>query len=976
MKRVILFISLLVSIEAVAQDKPSYFIGLPGQTSHARGNLRVDSTFLNALRDTTFTPWRLGLQVFRPADSSLYVSTSLVAASKWTKLAANTGGPVWGTITGTLSSQTDLWNVLQGKQDTITTGTTSQYIDGTLGLRNFSSEVTSITDPLYSPLAHSHSGLAPIGGSTGQILTKNSGTNYDYSWQNPSAGSGTVTNVATGLWLGGGPITSTGTIQADSAAMAAYFIRLKDSGYTYTTPTWVTNAIAAIGTPTLQQVLTSGSTLTTNHTINHPGFDLIASGGAGHGLRGNATTGYGLYGSATGSGGVGVLANASGSNSYALSAGNSATSGTNYAVQALAEGSGATTNIGGSFEAYNATNNYALIVPSGAGRVGIGTGSPDSKAILDVSSTTQGVLFPRLTTTQQNAITSPSTGLIIFNTDTAGLCEYNGSAWLKLRGSGTGGGSSLRFGVSGEDATATQDRFFNADDFIFAVDSVKAWRYTTKKTGLRYSSFGAAYNGSDWYSLYDSKELAGIGIENSSNGSNVMIEAQGAHDSSLHRINVLPDSIVFSGDDFRFKNLPNKSVAGTDSVMVADVNGKLFKVQQSAIGGGTLDATPTDGSTNGVESNGVFDALALKANIASPIFTGNPTAPTPATGNNTTSIATTEFVHNTLASTVSIQQGHPDGATITLDYEVSDIDTVNISGNRTIVIDNLPGGDTIATGVLFVIHTVASTTLTLPGYLATGDAFSGNAGDLDMLTWISRGGRLFWQITPYGTVGSQGSGGGGGGSYPASLLAYWDFEETSGDFQDNTTNNKDLVRQGSATTTTGKINSGVGLNGTSQYLTGPGTGLSGSTAFTIEGWFKVTSNANPYQVLVQKGTVAGSNFEYNIYWDNASDNLFFQISGNGTSIVSVTKSFTPDGNYHYIAARYDGAFIVLSIDDGVIAYTAATSLYSGSGALHIGADPTPGNYQDGGVDILRIWNTYRSDAEITASYNSGAGLEM
>jgi hypothetical protein len=40
----------------------------------------------------------------------------------------------------------------------------------------------------------------------------------------------------------------------------------------------------------------------------------------------------------------------------------------------------------------------------------------------------------------------------------------------------------------------------------------------------------------------------------------------------------------------------------------------------------------------------VNNSLALKANINSPIFTGNPEAPTQATGNNTTRIATTEFV--------------------------------------------------------------------------------------------------------------------------------------------------------------------------------------------------------------------------------------------------------------------------------------------------------------------------------------------
>ena len=64
------------------------------------------------------------------------------------------------------------------------------------------------------------------------------------------------------------------------------------------------------------------------------------------------------------------------------------------------------------------------------GNVGIGTNAPE--ALLDISSTTNGVLLPRMTTTQVNAISSPSTGLTVYNTTLNTLCFYNGSAWQKL----------------------------------------------------------------------------------------------------------------------------------------------------------------------------------------------------------------------------------------------------------------------------------------------------------------------------------------------------------------------------------------------------------------------------------------------------------------------------------------------------------------------------------------------------------------
>jgi len=66
-----------------------------------------------------------------------------------------------------------------------------------------------------------------------------------------------------------------------------------------------------------------------------------------------------------------------------------------------------------------------------AQNVGIGTATPNAKAVLDITSTDKGVLFPRLTTAQRNAISNPPDGLHIFNTDERCLNYYdaNNSAW-------------------------------------------------------------------------------------------------------------------------------------------------------------------------------------------------------------------------------------------------------------------------------------------------------------------------------------------------------------------------------------------------------------------------------------------------------------------------------------------------------------------------------------------------------------------
>lgn len=56
-------------------------------------------------------------------------------------------------------------------------------------------------------------------------------------------------------------------------------------------------------------------------------------------------------------------------------------------------------------------------------------GTKDSSAVLQLDSNTQGALMPRMTTTQRDAISSPATSLVIFNTTTGRFEHYNGTYW-------------------------------------------------------------------------------------------------------------------------------------------------------------------------------------------------------------------------------------------------------------------------------------------------------------------------------------------------------------------------------------------------------------------------------------------------------------------------------------------------------------------------------------------------------------------
>jgi hypothetical protein len=68
-------------------------------------------------------------------------------------------------------------------------------------------------------------------------------------------------------------------------------------------------------------------------------------------------------------------------------------------------------------------------------QVGIGTTSPASSAILELSSTSKGFLPPRMTTSEVNSISSPAEGLVVYSTTENQLCLYNGTMWRKLNDS-------------------------------------------------------------------------------------------------------------------------------------------------------------------------------------------------------------------------------------------------------------------------------------------------------------------------------------------------------------------------------------------------------------------------------------------------------------------------------------------------------------------------------------------------------------
>ncbi len=106
---------------------------------------------------------------------------------------------------------------------------------------------------------------------------------------------------------------------------------------------------------------------------------------------------------------------------------------------------------------WNGTNwilNGANFYNNGS-NIGVGTVTPNASAKLEVNSTVQGFLPPRMTTVQRDAIAAPAAGLVIFNTTTNCLNFFMGSGWNETCGTLITNGTIITLNCVGATTTGT-----------------------------------------------------------------------------------------------------------------------------------------------------------------------------------------------------------------------------------------------------------------------------------------------------------------------------------------------------------------------------------------------------------------------------------------------------------------------------------------------------------------------------------------
>ena len=204
------------------------------------------------------------------------------------------------------------------------------------------------------------------------------------------------------------------------------------------------------------------------------------------------------------------------------------------------------------------------------------------------------------------------------------------------------------------------------------------------------------------------------------------------------------------------------------------------------------------------------------------------------------------------------------------------------------------------------------------------------------------------------------------------LQAFYKLSDTS----DSSGNNNTLTNNGDVQFVSGKIGSGAEfVADNNKYLTvGNDLGQITATGFSMSLWFKRYSNTNAYLVDSEASNQQG--------WflaSNAGGTMWF-LAGEGS--WSIVKQINPDASWvvdqwHHVVLTSTSSGNLSYYFDGQVQSTSDSGISWTPAGLRFGSCWFDGAANlDGTIDAVGIWNRALNDAEVSALYNSGNGLEL
>jgi hypothetical protein len=200
----------------------------------------------------------------------------------------------------------------------------------------------------------------------------------------------------------------------------------------------------------------------------------------------------------------------------------------------------------------------------------------------------------------------------------------------------------------------------------------------------------------------------------------------------------------------------------------------------------------------------------------------------------------------------------------------------------------------------------------------------------------------------------------------AGLVAAFNFNEGSGtrlnDLSGN--NNNGTLNAGVTWSTAGKFGGAAQFNGTSGIITIPDApSLRLSTGMTLEAWVYPTTSNGGWRDVIYKG----------------NDNYFLEAlstqkgapAAGGTFGITYGTAGLARNTWTHLAATYDKTTLRMFVNGVQVSSIASTAtLASSSNPLQIGGDSLFGQYFQGLIDEVRVYNRALSQAEIQSDMNT------
>ncbi len=210
------------------------------------------------------------------------------------------------------------------------------------------------------------------------------------------------------------------------------------------------------------------------------------------------------------------------------------------------------------------------------------------------------------------------------------------------------------------------------------------------------------------------------------------------------------------------------------------------------------------------------------------------------------------------------------------------------------------------------------------------------------------------------------------GSIPtAGLIGYWNFDENSGSIAHDTSGSGYNATLTGAVWTTGKINSGLSFNGSTNYGVTPNIAL-GNT-FSISTWVSPTVTSQGGYVRILETQYYGGMY---LGMDASGSKYKFIVNNGAGSSGSCGAAFgcaqggTVTSGWHLLTATFDGATATLYVDNAVVATDTFTAPANTNYPLYIARYYGGNGYNwNGAMDEVRLYNRALTSAEVSAIYN-------